>query len=69
MRHPATRVPKHRTLFPAVLSLSVLLLTLSVVTGCIRTIRGSNQPCDQRCWTELRESAVKNKQKLARLLL
>jgi len=64
-----TKTPKQRALFPTLLSFVVLALALSVLACCLCTIRGSNQPCDQSCWVALRESAIKNKQKLGRLLL
>lgn len=65
-----TGIPKRRALFPPVLALALLAFTVSVLVCCLLAIRGSHaQRCDQSCWVELRESAVKNKQKLARLLL
>jgi hypothetical protein len=63
-----TEIPKHRALLPTLLSLVVLALAFSLLTCCL-PIRGSNRPGNRSCWVELRESAVKNKQKLARLLL
>lgn len=64
-----TRIPKRR-LLPGVLDLAVLVLALSVLVSCLLAVRGSHaQRRDHGGWLELRESAVKNKHKLARLLL
>jgi hypothetical protein len=65
---------QHQQTFPVdltrVLDLAVLALALSVLASSLFLRRGSKAPsCDQGCWTELRESAVRNKQKLAHLLL
>jgi hypothetical protein len=61
---------KRRALFPTMLALAVLAFAVSVLGCCLLAIRGSQaQRCDQGCWVEPRESAVRNKQKLARLLL
>lgn len=65
-----TGIFNRRELLPRVLDLVVLALALSVLVCCLLAIRGSHTArAGQGCWVELRESAVKNRQKLARLLL
>lgn len=63
-------ISKRSALFPTVLAVAVLAFAVSVLACCLLAIRGSYaQRCEQGCWVELRESAVKNKEKLAHLLL
>jgi hypothetical protein len=65
-----TAIPKRRERLPRALDLAVLALSLSVLVCSLLAVpRLRPQHCEQGCWVELRESAVKNKEKLARLLL
>jgi len=65
-----TATHEGRELLPRALDLAVLGLALSILVCCLLAVRGSHtQRHEQGCWLELRESAVKNKHKLARLLL
>jgi hypothetical protein len=65
-----TAIPKRRERLRRALDLAVLALTLSVlVCSFLAVPRRHPQSCEQGCWVELRESAVKNRQKLAHLLL